>query len=321
MTVEEFEEYYANISASCENDEYFELMMSNAWKMDVGDYQGSRTYAKGWSNTQCASAASPADYAKGRSPAKGAITGIGRHPQPAASGAFPGAAVDTAMAGQRDVPSLLARFRKSLSGRGSSGILGLARQFKIMDDNRSMSLDWNEFVKACHDYRVTLPDADLKTLFNAFDVSHDGSVSYDEFLRAVRGPLSAQREKIVREAFSKIDRTGDGVLDINDIKGSYNARNHPEVRAGRKSEDEILSEFLMTFETHHFVRTGGGKDSRVTWDEFKEYYENVGASVDDDRYFELMMINAWKLRGTDKPVKAAWSNTRGAAGGAAPPVN
>ncbi len=321
VTPAEFEEYYSNISASVENDEYFELMMSNAWKMDVGDYQGSRTFAKGWSNTQGASAASPAEFAKTRSPTKGTITGIGRHVQPAATGAFPGAAVSDAPAGSRDVPSLLARFRKSLTGRGSSGIIGLARQFKIMDDNRSMTLDWNEFVKACHDYRVTLPDADLKTLFNAFDANHDNNVSYDEFLRNVRGPMSASREKITKEAFSKIDRTGDGTIDINDIKGQYNARNHPEVRAGRKSEDEILSEFLMTFETHHFTRSGTGKDSRVTWEEFKEYYENVGASVDDDRYFELMMVNAWKLRGTDKPVAAAWSNTRGSAGGAAPQVN
>ena len=217
------------------------------------------------------------------------------------------------------MPSLLARFRKSLTGRGSSGIIGLARQFKIMDDNHSLSLDWNEFVKACKDYRVSLPDADLKTLFNAFDVSHDGSVSYDEFLRAVRGPLSPAREKIVREAFSKVDRTGDGTIDINDIKGTYNARNHPDVRSGKKSEDEVLSEFLMTFETHHYIRSDSGTDSRVTWEEFKEYYENVGASVDDDRYFELMMINAWKLRGTDKPVQAAWSNTRGSA--QPPPVN
>ena len=96
-----------------------------------------------------------------------------------------------------------------------------------MDDNHSLTLDWNEFIKACHDFRVTLPDADLKTLFGAFDINKDGSVSYDEFLRAVRGPMSPMREKIVREAFSKLDRTGDGQVDINDIKGVYNARNHP----------------------------------------------------------------------------------------------
>jgi len=28
-------------------------------------------------------------------------------------------------------------------------------------------------------------------------------------------------------------------------------------------------------------------------EEFIEYYNNVGASIDNDQYFELMMINSW----------------------------
>ena len=48
VTREEFDEYYANISASIDNDQYFELMMNNAWKINDGD----RTYAKGWGNKQ-----------------------------------------------------------------------------------------------------------------------------------------------------------------------------------------------------------------------------------------------------------------------------
>ena len=46
VTREEFEEYYNNISASIDNDQYFELMINNAWKMNEGD----RTYGKGWTN-------------------------------------------------------------------------------------------------------------------------------------------------------------------------------------------------------------------------------------------------------------------------------
>jgi hypothetical protein len=45
-----------------------------------------------------------------------------------------------------------------------------------------------------------------------------------------------------------LDADKSGVVDISDIKSYYNARMHPEVRAGKKSEDEVLGEFLDTFE-------------------------------------------------------------------------
>jgi hypothetical protein len=47
----------------------------------------------------------------------------------------------------------------------------------------------------------------------------------------------------------------------------------------------------------------------VTPEEFLEYYNNVGASIDNDQYFELMMINAWKLHGDAQRIPA-WGNVQ-----------
>lgn len=38
-----------------------------------------------------------------------------------------------------------------------------------------------------------------------------------------------------------------------------------------------------------------------------EYYTNVGASIDDDKYFELMMTNAWNLNSVT-PYQKAWAS-------------
>jgi hypothetical protein len=144
-------------------------------------------------------------------------------------------------------------------------------------------------------------------VFRAFDADGNGSVDYDEFLRVIRGELNEFRTGLVDRAFSKLDTDGSGVISADEVKRVFDARNHPDVRMGKKTEDEVLTDFLGTFETHHSITKGGaGLDGRVTLDEFREYYANVSASIDDDRYFELMMKNAWNLdnRAAYKP---AWA--------------
>lgn len=49
ITLEEFLEYYTNISVSIDNDEYFALMMNNSWNLK-GDAQTYQKYDKSWAN-------------------------------------------------------------------------------------------------------------------------------------------------------------------------------------------------------------------------------------------------------------------------------
>jgi|TARA_B110000977_G_C10898183_1_gene424162 hypothetical protein len=107
--------------------------------------------------------------------------------------------------------------------------------------------------------------------------------------------MNPMRKKIVQKAYKKLDKDGNGWVDINDIRGVYNATKHPDVLSGKKTEDQILQEFLETFETAHAMRNNDAPNYVVTKEEFEEYYNNISASIDDDAYFELMINNAWKL--------------------------
>lgn len=142
-------------------------------------------------------------------------------------------------------------------------------------------------------------------LFKIFDRSNDGAINYDEFLRGVRGEMNDFRKRLCEKAFKIMDKDGSGVLEISDIKQSYNAKMHPDVKAGKKTEDEILFEFLDTFEAHHSDNKEDKRDGSVSPGEWIEYYNNVSMSVDRDDYFELMMNNAWNLKG-DKVTKKGW---------------
>lgn len=199
--------------------------------------------------------------------------------------------------------------------RGARSLLGIARVFKIMDDNRSGSLDLMEFSKGCQESNLGFTDIDVKTLFAAFDRSGDGLIDYEEFLRVVKGPMAPKRVALVKRAYKVLDRDGSGEVDYNDICQTYDAKKHPAVIEGRKTERQVLNEFLATFE----LALSGVADGIVTEEEFLEYYSAVSASIDNDDYFEQMIDSSWNISGQASTYKkyakgVAIDDTKPAAG-------
>jgi Ca2+-binding EF-hand superfamily protein len=91
----------------------------------------------------------------------------------------------------------LENIRDKIKQRGARGIIGLARMFKIIDDNNNKSLDRQEFKKAILDFKLEVPDEHITLVFNAFDLNRDGTIDYDEFLRIIRGDLTPNRLALV----------------------------------------------------------------------------------------------------------------------------
>ena len=98
--------------------------------------------------------------------------------------------------------------------------------------------------------------------------------------------MNPRRKAIVRQAFKAIDRDGSGVLDVDDIKDVYDTSHHPEVIEGKKTSRQVLNEFLANFE-----KTSSTDDVQITISEFERYYADISASIDEDDYFELMIVS------------------------------
>ena len=93
---------------------------------------------------------------------------------------------------------MMSLFRDRLKMRGARGIVGLQRIFKDMDDDGSNCLNLFEFQKACNKFKIGISDEYLPTLFNAFDLNNDKTLSIHEFLIAIRGNLSMNRATVVQ---------------------------------------------------------------------------------------------------------------------------
>merc|ERR1712080_789439 len=125
---------------------------------------------------------------------------------------------------------------------------------------------------------------DIKPAFDTMDTDGDGSLSFDEFMIGLRGPLSSSRLKVVQAAFKKADRNGDGILNAEDLKRTYNVREHPKYKSGEWDAQQVYESFLNSLEPDPAKR-----DGHVTEEEFIKYYTGVSASVDKDSHFDLMM--------------------------------
>ncbi|CAB4067443.1 Calcyphosin-like protein,Calcyphosin,Crustacean calcium-binding protein 23 [Lepeophtheirus salmonis] len=161
----------------------------------------------------------------------------------------------------------LEKLRYFCLSQGVSGILGIGRLFRRIDYDGSKQLDMMEFQR-----------------------DGSGRIDLNEFLVGIRPPMSECRLRVIDEAYNKLDKNKDGVINLDDVKGVYDVTKHPKFINGELTEDQILNKFLNIFES-----SSKNIDGNVTKSEFLEYYAGISASIDNDAYFDLMMRNAWKL--------------------------
>ena len=274
ITLEEFMEYYENVSMTIDNDEYFETMLTNGWNLN----QNQEKYNKGWSN-------------KEEEPELNKKI-LAENYQEKFGDRRPGQTEEEAK--EENVMTAFKKFKKEILSRGSGGLISLNKQFKLFDENNSKTLDYDEFARALKEYKISLDNDEILKLFNQFDQNGNGIIEYEEFIKAVRGPLNEKRKAIVTQAFNKLDIDKSGFIDMNEIKHSYSAKNNPDVRQGKKTEEEVYTEFMETFQANHLLRSGP-RSKRITYEEFLDYYNTISMSIKDDDQFIFLIQNAWKL--------------------------
>ena len=182
-----------------------------------------------------------------------------------------------------------------LNERGVQGICSIARNFRIIDENNSQTIDFDEFKQVCNMYNFGLDDKQLKMVFGNFDSENIGEIDYDEFIRTLRGEMNEFRQNLVQNVFDKLDIKKSGEISFKELNNKYNAKNHPDVISGKISEEEALKEFIDTFQETYNYLCGTETNNIVTIEEFLEYYENVSMTIDEDDYFEYLLNNVWNL--------------------------
>lgn len=306
----DFKEWHTIVNTQIERDADFSKLVNGVWQLDAKENQPSHAggiqrveiareadrdarqmykhdfHRKTFGNEQILQHNLPADYVETEVQPK-IIT------NPALRNRVP----PIKAPGQKETAlEICQRVSNKIVARGAAGIGGMSRSFRIMDKDRNGSLSFQEVKQAMYSYHICDTDKEIQAIFEVFDTDRSGSICFNEFIRAIVGEMNQRRKNVAIAAFRKMDCNANGVLEMDDIKRLYNAKNHPDVVQGKRSEDQVLCEFLDTFEFHYVERYGNkSKDRKIDLSEWLEYYNHVSANIDNDEFFEIMMKNAYDL--------------------------
>lgn len=135
--------------------------------------------------------------------------------------------------------------------------------------------------------------------------------------------MSTGRQVVVRQAYDHVCRkaqtsggsTGDDVVQVllpgvgaavvpslDYLRMAYSSSHHPEVRAGKRSEDEVLREFFETFDGPSFTTAStsinpanGSAVLGVTQSNFASYYSVLSFFLAEDAHFTTLLFDTWAL--------------------------
>lgn len=189
-----------------------------------------------------------------------------------------------------DLDDLIDKVRRRLNELEIVEVLKLEKFFKEADGDKSGTLDSKEFINALMAKGILQSEDECNKVFKYFDEDGNGTIDAGEFMTIMKGKLPEKRRAVVREAFASLDMNGDGVLSVEDLRKKYRSFYHPDVSSGRKTEEQVFSEFLESFDTI-------SRDGTITLSELEHFYEYLSSTIQSDAYFISLVRNAWHLLG------------------------
>jgi len=221
-----------------------------------------------------------------------------------------------------DSEETLARIKDFLFDRGPRGITSLSAAFRDADPQNLRVMHFETFMMVMADFfqesGCELLDSQLDGLFQLFQQPHaPDQMAYDEFFLALKEEPSQARRASIRQAFRRLDKGSEGLVDMQVIIRSFNKNRHPEVSGGTRQADEVLAEFAETLKDHIDYRRGQRSypTNLVAWEEFEDYYKSVSGCYLTDEEFCNTLEKVWDLNKLpDSSVESREALARPAAG-------
>jgi Ca2+-binding EF-hand superfamily protein len=156
------------------------------------------------------------------------------------------------------------------------------------DENNSLNIE--TLFNAFKSIGLNIPQNDINNFFNLLDFSGTGKIALDDIINTIVDPILDHRKYYIVNKFAKFDTEKKGEVLISLLKEKYNPKGHPDVIAGKISEEEAFKQFCYTLDIYCGIRMV--KDA-INYKQFVEYYNGISSSILDENYFIDILNGVW----------------------------
>jgi len=96
--------------------------------------------------------------------------------------------------------------------------------------------------------KINLTERNVEKLMKLFGAESDGAISSEELVQTMVGEMDNDRAELVQKVFTKIDSDNDEKITIQEMKELFNPSESPDVITKKKTEKQVLAQFLDTAE-------------------------------------------------------------------------
>jgi len=107
---------------------------------------------------------------------------------------------------------LFTHFRQRIIARGIRGFYGLWKHLKDLDEENTGKVSTKAFAKVAQEFRFDLSENELEKILNFCECTQGSDVLYEEFLHKLTGQLSDYRRKLATQYFERLDKDFKGYL-------------------------------------------------------------------------------------------------------------
>lgn len=185
---------------------------------------------------------------------------------------------------------LIVEMHEYIRSRGLDAFWELRKYFEHLSEKLRVTMgrfEKEDFKEAFMKWGCPFEAKFLDTIIDTLDPRRLGLVDFREFVGLVRGGMSDARMAIVNNVFSSLVTNSQGHVPVDFAARRFDGTNHPLVVHRGLLPEEALYHFM------EYLEYNGQMPVNVTHEVFYNYFADFSAAVDDDQYFEAVLMSLW----------------------------